>query len=128
MKSTQQTSLIGELTKKLKQDPNKSLSLREYIAWVKELDKGVIVEKEYGSILILQLVEEIGEISRAYLAKHGRKPTNKSAQKDETYEQELGDLLVSIIRVAIDKNINLDHRIQYTIHKIQRRRSKPKES
>lgn len=108
-------------------DPNKSKTFQEYIEVLKELDKDTPREKEYGSILILGLMEEVGEISRAYLAEHGRKPTNKAAQRDETYKQELGDLLISIMRLAIDKNINLDHRIHYTLKKIQRRRTKPKE-
>lgn len=82
--------------------------------------------EEFGSILILSLVEEIGEMARAYLAKHGRKPTNISAQQDETYEQELGDILVAIIRFARVKNINLDQRIMYTLRKIERRKNQPK--
>lgn len=112
---------------KLFAHPNTSKTLQEYIAILRELDKDLPQTSEYGSILILGLMEEIGEISRAYLAEHGRKPTNKAAQRDETYKQELGDLLISILRLAIHKNINLDHRIQYTIKKIQRRKSQPKE-
>ena len=112
---------------KLFTNPNTSKTLQEYITILRELDKDLPQTSEYGSILILGLMEEIGEISRAYLAEHGRKPTNKAAQRDETYKQELGDLLISILRLAIHKNINLDHRIQYTIKKIQRRKSQPKE-
>lgn len=83
-------------------------------------------DDEFGSILILSLVEEVGEMARAYLAKHGRKPTNISAQQDETYQQELGDILVAIIRFARIKDINLDQRIMYTIRKIERRKKQPK--
>jgi len=83
-------------------------------------------DEEFGSILILSLVEEVGEMARAYLAKHGRKPTNISAQQDETYKQELGDILVAIIRFARVKNINLDQRIMYTLRKIERRKTQPK--
>lgn len=114
-------------TKKLFPEPNKSKTLQEYITILRDLDKDLPQTSEYGSILILGLMEEVGEIARAYLAEHGRKPTNKAAQQDETYKQELGDLLISILRLAIHKNINLDHRIQYTLKKIQRRKSKPKE-
>jgi NTP pyrophosphatase (non-canonical NTP hydrolase) len=112
---------------KLFPEPNKSKTLQEYIDLLRELDKDLPQTSEYGSILILGLMEEIGEIARAYLAEHGRKPTNKAAQRDETYIQELGDLLISILRLAIHKNINLDHRIQYTMKKIQKRKSQPKE-
>jgi NTP pyrophosphatase (non-canonical NTP hydrolase) len=114
-------------TPKLFADPNASKTLQEYITILRELDKDLPQTSEYGSILILGLMEEVGEIARAYLAEHGRKPTNKAAQRDETYKQELGDLLISIMRLAIHKNINLDHRIQYTVKKIQRRKSQPKE-
>ncbi len=113
-------------TKKLISNPNTSRTIQEYINLLRELDKDRPPTQEYGSILILGLMEEVGEISRAYLAEHGRKPTNKAAQRDETYKQELGDLLISIMRLAIDKNINLDHRIQYTLKKIQKRKLHPK--
>jgi NTP pyrophosphatase (non-canonical NTP hydrolase) len=112
---------------KLFPSPNEPKTLVEYIGILRDLDKDLPQTSEYGSILILGLMEEVGEISRAYLAEHGRKPTNKAAQRDETYKQELGDLLISILRLAIHKNINLDHRIQYTLKKIQKRKSQPKE-
>lgn len=98
----------------------------KYFTKLDQIDKDLKGSEEYGSILILSLVEEVGEMSRAYLAKHGRKPTNKAAQKDETYQQELGDILVAIIRFARIKNIDLDQRITYTLRKIQRRKSQPK--
>lgn len=98
----------------------------KYFTALGEIDKDLKTTEEFGSILILSLVEEIGEMSRAYLAKHGRKPTNIKAQQDETYEQELGDILVAIIRFARIKNINLDQRIMYTLRKIKRRKTHPK--
>ncbi len=76
--------------------------------------------------MILSLLEELGEMSRAYLAEHGRKKTNMAAQADETYEQELGDLLVTILRFARIKNINLHERILYTLEKIKKRKIAPK--
>lgn len=98
----------------------------KYFNRLAEIDKDLEKSEEFGSILILSLVEEIGEMARAYLAKHGRKPTNIKAQQDETYEQELGDILVAIIRFARIKNINLDQRIMYTLRKIKRRKTQPK--
>lgn len=97
-----------------------------YFKYLEEVDKDTKNADEYGSMLILSLVEEIGEMSRAYLAKHGRKPSNIAAQTDETYEQELGDILVSVIRFARIKNINLHNRIMYTLRKIKRRKLQPK--
>jgi len=99
----------------------------DYFNYLSRIDRGKRYSKEYGSILILSLVEEVGEISRAYLAEHGRKPSNKAAQNDESYEQELGDLVVTILRIARIKNINLHDRIMYSLKKIEARRTKPKE-
>ena len=99
---------------------------REYFNILSDVDKGTRNSKEFGSILILTLVEEIGEMARAYLAEHGRKKTNLAAQEDETYQQELGDILVSILRFARVKHINLHDRIMYSLGKIGDRQSKPK--
>ena len=99
----------------------------KYFKALDEIDKGQRYSKEYGSILILGLVEEIGEMARAYLAEHGRKKTNLAAQRDETYEQELGDILVTILRFARIKRLNLDERITYSLNKILKRRLAPKQ-
>lgn len=98
----------------------------KYFKKLDSIDKELKNSEEFGSILILSLVEEVGEMSRAYLAKHGRKPTNISAQKDETYEQELGDILLAILRFARVKDINLDQRIMYSLRKIEKRINEPK--
>ncbi|MEA2056429.1 MAG: MazG nucleotide pyrophosphohydrolase domain-containing protein [Patescibacteria group bacterium] len=97
-----------------------------YFRRLDKIDKDIKDSKEFGSILILGLVEELGEMARAYLAEHGRKTTNIAAQKDETYEQELGDILAAIIRFARIKNINLHERIMYTLDKIEKRKKEPK--
>ena len=99
----------------------------KYITILENADKDVKNKEEYGSFLILSLVEEIGEMARAYLAKHGRKPTNLAAQKDETYEQELGDIIVAVLRFARIKNIDLHKRVMYTLRKIEKRQTEPKE-
>lgn len=98
----------------------------EYINELERIDKNLKDDEEFGSFLILTLVEEVGEMARAYLAKHGRKKTNLAAQKDESYEQELGDILVAILRFARIKNINLDERIKYSMTKISKRFKTPK--
>jgi NTP pyrophosphatase (non-canonical NTP hydrolase) len=97
-----------------------------YFTYLDRIDESVKTSDEFGSFLILNLVEEIGEMARAYLAKHGRKGTNLAAQQDETYQQELGDILVAILRFARVKDINLDKRIMYSLRKIERRRKHPK--
>lgn len=98
----------------------------DYFRFLDNIDKGARSNQEFGSLLILSLVEEVGEMARAYLAKHGRKPTNVAAQEDETYQEELGDILVSILRFARIKKINLDERIMYSLKKIEKRKTEPK--
>lgn len=99
----------------------------EYFNHLSRIDRGQRYSKEYGSILLLSLTEEVGEIARAYLAEHGRKPRNLAAQRDESYEQELGDLMVTILRIARIKDIDLHEKIMYTLKKIEARKNKPKE-
>ncbi len=98
----------------------------KYFNILSDIDKNKRYSREFGSILILNLVEEVGEMARAYLAEHGRKRTNLAAQFDETYTEELGDLLVSILRFARIKKINLDERIMYSLNKVKKRQSQPK--
>lgn len=98
----------------------------EYFRILSEIDKGQRNSKEFGSMMILMLVEEIGEMSRAYLAEHGRKPNNLAAQADETYVQEMGDILVTILRFARIKKINLHDQVMYSLQKIEKRRAHPK--
>lgn len=97
-----------------------------YFKYLDNIDKGVRDSKEFGSILILSLVEEVGEMSRAYLAEHGRKSTNLAAQADETYKQELGDILLCILRLARVKKINLHDSLMYSLKKIESRKTHPK--
>jgi NTP pyrophosphatase (non-canonical NTP hydrolase) len=111
----------------LKQKTSHATPFGGYFRKLDQIDKNYKDQKEFGSILILSLVEEIGEMARAYLAGHGRKKTNIAAQMDETYQQELGDILVSILRFARIKNINLHDRVTYSLEKIAKRRKTPKQ-
>ncbi len=120
------------MTDQTKKDQKKYQNLHktpfgEYFNLLSDIDKNQRYSKEYGSIMILSLMEEVGEMARAYLAEHGRKKLNLKAQADESYEQELGDLLVTILRFARIKNINLHERIMYSLEKIKQRKTKPKE-
>src|SRR3990167_6028951 len=93
----------------------RSSNFGKYMKYLDSVDADLKNTQEFGSFLILSLVEEIGEMARAYLAKHGRKPTNLAASRDETYEQELGDIIVSVIRFARIKNIDLHKLVMYTL-------------
>lgn len=98
----------------------------KYFRYLDKIDRGQRYSHEYGSIMILSILEEVGEMARAYLAEHGRKKTNIAAQQDESYEQELGDILLTILRFARVKRINLDERLMYSLKKIEKRRQAPK--
>jgi NTP pyrophosphatase (non-canonical NTP hydrolase) len=99
----------------------------QYFRYLDKIDKGKRYTKEYGSIMILSLLEEVGEMARAYLAEHGRKKTNLAAQQDETYEQELGDILLTILRFARTKKIDLHERLMYSLEKVEKRKTQPKQ-
>lgn len=118
-------SMDDKKTPKKKQPFYKS-PFSEYFNALSDIDKGQRYTQEYGSIMILGLVEEVGEMARAYLAEHGRKKLNLAAQNDETYIEELGDLMVTIMRFARMKNINLHERITYSLEKIKKRKVHPK--
>lgn len=98
----------------------------KYFRYLDKIDGAKRYSKEFGSIMVLSIVEEVGEMARAYLAEHGRKKTNLAAQADESYEQELGDILLTILRFARVKKINLDERLMYSLKKIERRKTAPK--
>lgn len=99
----------------------------EYVRRLDSIDKGVRYKEEFGSMLILGLLEELGEMARAYLAEQGRKETNIAAQQDETYRQEFGDILLAILRFARIKKIDLHQCITYSLDKIEKRRISPKQ-
>lgn len=99
----------------------KNKTIADYQKELASLDKGR-KPKDYTSMLILAIVEEVGEMARAYLAKWGRKPRNIRAQKDETYKQELGDIILAIMKLANIKNIDLDKLVNYSLRKIKRRK------
>ncbi len=98
----------------------------KYFHFLDKIDSGKKMTKEFGSVLILSLVEEVGEMARAYLAKHGRKPSNIAAQLDEDYKRELGDVLVVILRIAYFKKLDLDDAVMYSLKKIEKRKNNPK--
>jgi len=97
-------------------------TISDYQNQLAQIDKGK-KPKDYTSMLFLAIVEEVGEMARAYLAKKGRKGKSHRARQDETYKQELGDIMVAIMKLANIKNIDLDKQIQYSLRKIRKRAS-----
>ena len=110
------------------QQSNKfSTPFGQYFRYLDKIDRGKRYSKDYGSTMILSILEEVGEMARAYLAKHGYKKSNLAAQQDESYEQELGDILVTVLRFARVKKIDLHKRLMYSLEKIEKRRNNPKQ-
>ncbi len=101
----------------------KRKTIRDYQSELIQIDKNTPQGEQYASMLILAIVEEVGEMARAYLTKVGKKPHNIRAQKDESYRQELGDIIVAIMKLAYIKKIDLDKQINYTLRKIKRRKA-----
>jgi len=98
-------------------------SISDYQKELAKIDKGRKGARlqDYTSMLILAIVEEVGEMARAYLTKKGRKPRDKRAQTDETYKQELGDIILAIMKLANLRDIDLDKQIKYSLKKIKQR-------
>lgn len=100
-----------------------SKTITDYQNQLRQIDKGSR-SRDYTSMLILAVVEELGEMARAYLAQSGRKGKHHRARQDETYKQELGDIMVAIIKLANIKKIDLDKQIQYSLKKLKSRKKK----
>lgn len=71
-------------------------------------------------ITMLFLLEELGEASRALLKEEGFKEDNDRVV--ETSEQELGDVLFLLLKLAYIKKIDLEGVLERTIGKLQNAR------
>ncbi len=69
---------------------------------------------------LASIIEEVGEISRILNHKYGDKP-KKPADIHNSLEDELADILFSIICLANSENIQLDEPLQRTIAKLNTR-------
>ena len=76
-------------------------------------------EKPYWSPLsnIARLVEEVGEVARIINHKYGDKP-KKSTELDDDLEDELADVLWTVICLANQEGINLDRGIKRAVDKL----------
>ena len=106
------------------------MSLNDY---QKQVDKAVQpYAKPYWDPLsqLAGMIEELGEVSRILNDKYGDKPY-KPGEKRDKLENELGDLLFTIVCLANSENIDLDKAFSGTFNKINVRdkdRFKKKES
>lgn len=68
-------------------------------------------------IILLFLMEELGEVARAYLKEEGHKEGNERVT--ETFRQELGDVFYLILRLAWATDTNLEEELAKTERKLQ---------
>jgi len=76
------------------------------------------LEKPYWSPLsnVAHLAEEVGEVARIINHQYGDKPKKPTEQKDDL-EDELSDVLWSLICIANQEGVNLEEGIQRSIDK-----------
>src|SRR5690606_38987239 len=76
-------------------------------------------EKPYWEPLsnVARLVEEVGEVARIVNHKYGDKP-KKPSEKDDDLEDELADVLWTVICLANQEGIDLDKGMQRAIDKL----------
>lgn len=76
-------------------------------------------EKPYWEPLsnVARLVEEVGEVARIVNHKYGDKP-KKPTEKDDDLEDELADVLWTVICLANQEGIDLDKGMQRAIDKL----------
>lgn len=76
-------------------------------------------EKPYWQPLsnVARLVEEVGEVARIINHKYGDKP-KKLGEKADDLEDELADVLWSVICLANSEKVNLDKGMQRALEKL----------
>ncbi|RLQ95240.1 nucleotide pyrophosphohydrolase [Falsibacillus albus] len=70
--------------------------------------------------MLARMTEELGELSREVNHFYGEKPKKKS-EKENTVEEELGDLLFVLICFANSLNIDLEQAHDLVLHKFNTR-------
>lgn len=103
---------------RLLMDKNKTMNQLQ-----KEVDQYISQFKEgYFSPLamVARLTEELGELAREVNHYHGEKP-KKHTEKENTIEEELGDLLFVVICLANSLDISLEEAHNTVMHKFNTR-------
>ncbi len=67
-------------------------------------------------IILLFLLEELGEAARAYLKENGYKEGNNRVT--ESFKQELGDVLLLLLRLSYVTGTDLEKQLHYTQKKL----------
>lgn len=69
-------------------------------------------------IILLFLLEEMGEMTRAYLKENGYKEGNDRVA--ESFRQEMGDVFMLLLRLAHVTGTDLEHSLAYTMDKLRK--------
>jgi NTP pyrophosphatase (non-canonical NTP hydrolase) len=69
-------------------------------------------------IILLFLMEELGEVTRAYLKEAGHKEGNDRVT--ETFRQEMGDVFYLLLRLAWATNTDLEAELTKTEKKLEK--------
>lgn len=76
-----------------------------------------LAHSEDPTIILLFLMEELGEVARAYLKEGGHKAGNDRVT--ETFRQEMGDVFLLLLRLAAVTNTNLEEMLEKTENKLR---------
>ncbi len=71
---------------------------------------------EDPTIILLFLMEELGEVARAYLKEEGHKAGNNRVT--ETFRQEMGDVFYLLLRLAAVTGTDLEEMLKKTEKKL----------
>ena len=96
------------------------MSLGDYQKQVDDWAQGLEVPYWTPLSMMARLMEETGELARAYNHKYGEKPKKPTEEPDDI-EGELGDIIFDVICLANVEGIDLDKAIQKVITKAQTR-------
>lgn len=76
-----------------------------------------LAHTEDPTIILLFLMEELGEVARAYLKEGGHKRENDRVT--ETFRQEMGDVFYLLLRLASVTKTNLEDELEKTEKKLE---------
>ncbi|CAN5440302.1 nucleotide pyrophosphohydrolase [soil metagenome] len=96
------------------------MSLKDY---QKQIDDSVQpLEKPYWQPLsqLARMIEEVGEVSRILNHRYGDKP-KKPGEIHESLEDELADVIYTVLCLANSQQISLDEPVQRAIEKLKKR-------
>ncbi len=93
-----------------------------HVAYVQKKVQEAVIRLKHNQdpkIILLFLLEELGEVARAFLKEEGHKGDNDRIL--ETFKQELGDVFFLLLALAATKDVDLEKQLDYTLTKLETR-------